>query len=189
MSDAPLQRLDADGRAALAASAARRERENRPAFLIVLTTVAFVAALLYLVVSIYDLRAAQKQLDTRRSVATQTVELAGQIVQLRAKASTQGEGGSQPITQIRSRIQAIATESGVTGRVPVPSDRFDRVGGSIRRRFEFTGVTDESLPSLIQWLDRAVEEIPGLEVYSVSVKPGPTVWQMNVSFSRWEKPS
>lgn len=178
----------AERRARLAMVAAQSARGNRPAALIVVTVAACAAAMVYLAWAAFTLRAADRALSRERMIAAETVQLAGELVTLRSRASSEGDAGGQPITQIRSRIQALAGEAGVTGRVPVPTDRFDTLGKSVRRRFEFTNVTDESLPALLEWVNRAVAEIPGLEVYSISVRPAPNNWVMNVSFSRWEKP-
>lgn len=180
--------LDVDGRADLAGIAARRERENRPTALIVVTTLGFIAALIYLVIAVLDLRSAQHRLEQRRNASTQVVELAGEITALRQRAANVDEGAAQ-IGQIRSRLIAIAQEAGVTSRIVPPQDRYDRGAKSVRHRFEFASVTNSTLPPLLHWLNKAVEEIPGLEVYSVSIKPGTNAWMMSVSFARWEKPS
>ena len=48
-------------------------------------------------------------------------------------------------------------------------------------------VRDESLAALMDWMNRAVAAVEGLEVYSVSIKPEAQAWNLRVTFSRWER--
>lgn len=190
MNDRPAQpdRLSPEQRDDLAFAAARAERRNRPAHWLALATLLFAAALISLAWSGWNIRAAEKRLSDQRSIAAQTAELAGQITRLRERAAgAAGAGENQPISQIRSRLQQIGAEAGVTGTIPVPIDETERFGTSVRRKFRFANVQDDSLPALLSWLDRAVDELPGVEVYSVTIRPQANQWQVSVTFARWER--
>ena len=86
-----------------------------------------------------------------------------------------------------ARLQAIAQEAGIKNKLQIPRDEEERRGASKRVKFRFDNVQDESLPALLSWLDKAVTELPGMEVYSVSIRPLANQWVMNVTFARWER--
>jgi hypothetical protein len=179
--------LDDDQRFELGAIAARDERRNRPAHWLLLATLCFAGSLLALIWAGWSRAAAAKQLGDQRYIASQTSEICGQIQALREQAAKQGDKANQPITQIRSRLQAIAQEAGIKNKLQIPRDEEERRGASKRVKFRFDNVQDESLPALLSWLDKAVTELPGMEVYSVSIRPLANQWVMNVTFARWER--
>ncbi|MFZ4574271.1 MAG: hypothetical protein ACOYN0_07720, partial [Phycisphaerales bacterium] len=57
---------------------------------------------------------------------------------------------------------------------------------SVQRLFKYT-VQNEDLPPLLDWMRRAPAAVPGLEVYQVKLTPRPADWQLQVTFSRWER--
>lgn len=181
--------LDAEQRFELASIAARDERRNRPAHWLLFATLFFVFSLLALFWAGWSRAAAEKSLGDQRYIAQQTSEICGQILALRKQGAEQGDRASQPVSQIRSRLQAIGVEAGIKGKIPLPKDDEERKGASKRVKFTFANVQDESLPALLGWLDRAVNEIPGVEVYSVSIRPQANQWLLNVTFARWERAS
>jgi hypothetical protein len=69
------------------------------------------------------------------------------------------------------------------GRTPVET----KGAGVQRVRFEYRAVRDEKLEALLGWLGQATEDIPGLEVFSVTIKPEAAGWLMDVVFTRWER--
>jgi len=180
--------LSEDQRFELSAIAARDERRNRPAHLLLLATICFVLALLAMIWAALSRASALKTLGDQRFMASQIQQTCGEIVALREHAAKQGDKINQPISQIRSRLQAIAAESGVKGKVQIPRDEGEeRRGPSKRIKFRFDNVQDENLGALLAWLDNAVKELPGVEVYSVSIRPQANVWNLSVTFARWER--
>lgn len=179
--------LDADQRFELASLASRDERRNRPSHWLLIATVLFFASLLALGWAGLSRARAEKSLADQRFIANATAELCGQIETLRKRSADEGDRANQPITQIRSRLQAIGAEAGIKGKIPLPVDSPEIRGNAKRMRFRFDNVQDESLPALLAWLDMAVKELPGVEVNTVTIRPLANTWQMNVTFARWER--
>lgn len=181
--------VDSGTRLDLAAAAARGERANRPRGLVVLATAGFAAALIYLCVSIISKQSADARLASQQEAKARVSELAVRLRALEQRAAQPGGDRFEPYPQILTRIQGLATEVGVTGRVPNPTERLEslRQGDLIRKRFTVNGATNPELQPLLDWVARAKAVIPGLEVTSVKIKPLPNDWAVDVVFSRWER--
>ncbi len=161
---------------------------NRPVKLLVLAGVIFVAGLIFLLVSWSSMASAQTRLSRERKMADGIIERLGQLKGLQARAAASGVEVSQPVTQIRSRIEAAGIEAGLKSRPPLPITRNDRPNaeGAVSTKFDYD-VRDESLEALLAWVERSVAEVPGLFVYSVTISPENQVWRLRVTFSRWER--
>ena len=63
----------------------------------------------------------------------------------------------------------------------------DRNIGWNQVRYSYN-IKDESLDSLLRWAQFVQDDVPSLEVYSVTLRPEATEWSLTIVFSRWEKP-
>lgn len=174
-------------RLALAGAAARAERQNQPTFLLYGAGALLLASLIFVAVSFSSSLAASSDLATQKKQAEGTIQLAGKYQALQAAAKSQ-PWLNQPATQIRTRIEQAGADVGLKDHVPLPTTRTDpqRTIGSQQTRFDYE-VRDESLPNLLSWLQKCLADVPGMEVYSITLRPEAHKWKLNVSFSRWER--
>lgn len=173
-------------RLALAAAAARAERQNQPKFLLYAAGALLAAAIIFVGVAFSGSLAASADLASQKKQAETTVQLAGRYRAL--KAAAQNGPTYQPATQIRTRIEQAGVDAGLKDRVPLPQTHTDpqRSIGSQQTRFDYE-VRDENLPNLLAWMQKSLADVPGLEVYSLTLRPEAHKWKLNVSFSRWER--
>ena len=174
-------------RLALAAAAARAERQNQPKVLLYAAGLLLLAALLFLGITFRASLAAASDLKTQKRQAQETIDQAGLLKALHEAAAAAPEL-VQPATQVLSRIEQAGVDAGLKNKVPIPRPRFETPPGlgSKQTRLDYE-IRDESLPRMLDWMERAVAEVPGLEVYSVSLKPETHQWILRVTFSRWER--
>jgi len=180
-----------DVRFTMAMSAARAERANRPTYLLIGAAVLLMVALAALLWSWQARSVAESKLSTELALGQQFVEAAQRLGDVNATPKS-GPSASEPIADLGSRMQALATRARIAKetvtKLIAPASRENvRSGSAIRRKFQYTNVREPTLEPLINWLSFAVDEIPGLKVYSLTIKPDPTGWIMNVTFTRWER--
>jgi hypothetical protein len=175
----------------LAALAARSARANTPAHLVLLGGLAVAGALLYLVVAWRGYAAAAARLESEQRTAAQVVEAAGRLRALAAAEAAQGSGprlaeGGQ---RVYGRIEQAGVEAGLRDRVPVPvSTRSDKIQGTdISRVQRDYDIRDPNLGAIVAWMNRACEAVPGLEVYSMTVRPEAQAWNVKIRFTRLER--
>jgi hypothetical protein len=187
MSQAPNLAAQEEARLAMAAVAARAERLNQPSILLYLAALLLLAALIFLGVEFRASLSASSHLSSEKSQAEETIQKAGRLKALREAAQAE-PSLSQPATQVRTRIEQAGVDVGLKNRVPLPTTRTERPPGlgSMQTRFDYE-VRDEDLQRLLQWTQKAVTDVPGLEVYSISLRPEAHQWILRVSFSRWER--
>ena len=187
MSQAPNLAAQEEARMTMAASAARTERLNQPRALLYLAGALLLAALIFLGVEFKASVAGSLRLKGEKSQYDDIVKKAGTLRALQDAAKANPES-TQPTTQILSRIQEAGVKVGLKNRVPLPTTRTERPPGlgSIQTRYDCE-VREEELDKALQWVQRAVADVPGLEVYSISLRPEAHNWVLRASFSRWER--
>ena len=180
-----------EARLLAAAQAARSERRNSPRYLIFGAGLVLAMALLWLLMSYRSFAAAKaslaKQLADRETIARNVTELQ------QLKAASGADNGPRLAEQegaIRTRLREIGKAAGlkeenITPKAVRREQRKDL--GSVLLTASFDA-RDESLAPLFSWLERTVAEMPGVEVYKISIRPEAQKWYMQVTFSRWEKP-
>jgi hypothetical protein len=180
-----------DARMLAVATAAASERRNNPRYLVYAAGAVFAISLLYLVSSWSSWSAARslllKQQADRATIARNVSELR------KLKAASGADTGPRLAEQessIRSRIRDIGKSAGlkeenITPKTVKRDARKDLGSVLLTAAFE---ARDDSLAPLLGWLEKATAEMPGLEVYKISIKPEAQKWVMQVTFSRWEKP-
>jgi hypothetical protein len=174
-------------RLALASAAARAERQNQPRALLYAAGLLLLIALIFVGVAFRGSLAAASDLRTQQKQTDDVIQRAGRLKALR-EASTSDTSLNQPLSQLISRIEQSGVEAGLKNHLSVPVKREEKPPGmgAKQTRLDYE-VKDDDLPRLLQWVQKATAAVPGLEVYSVSLKPEAHQWTLRVSFSRWER--
>jgi len=178
-------------RAMMAARAARTERANRPIHVVALACVLLVVAAGALLLAWGRLNSAKTQLTGAAVQRDRFIELGTRWREVAAKASTdQGPKAGESITTLGSRIQGQASHAGMANSPGVPTTRDAARPGQPSKRviMSFTNVKDPDLSALLHWIDLSMEEVPGLELYALTLKIEADQWNLSsVQFSRWER--
>ncbi len=185
----PLSRDDRDELAAVAAAAARR---NRPSHLVVAALVLLVGSLAMAGSAYLTRGVAERSLKRYTAENVRATALIERITELRAESSgAPGEndpiGLYDPIGDILTRLINLSTRAGIT--VGAPQESAPRpVGGFQRREYRYSA-TVGSIDDLFGWVRLVREEIPGMEVLSISLTPQPANrnWTVTLTFARLER--
>lgn len=181
--------LSEDERYELAGQASARERRNRPRGLLVLGLV--VAAIGLITLGVGFLRDRSATADLRKH-ERQLAELVRLDAQLQALASADGPDDADelaPVPNLLTQLEDLAIDAGL-GKPPTPQPRPDRertAEGLQRIKITYPTMRSSDPAVLLGWVRDATEQIPGLEVFSISLRPGATDWTMSVTFTRWER--
>lgn len=190
----------------LAASAARAERKNRPTYLVFIALLLVAASGVALVWALGARASEESALRDERAQAQEYDRSSARIQQIRSTTGEKANPFTDNNDRIRTRIMAAAERAGLTGEPPgmtaasavaptlvstdprTPGSADGTVPPTQRSKFRYENVRQQSLEILIQWLNFAVEDIPGLEVYSIHLKPEANGWVLtSVTFTRWER--
>lgn len=182
--------LSEDDRYELAGRANAVERRNRPRGLVVLG----VAVMLIGVVSVGV--GYMRDRGARSDLARQEDQL-GELVGLDATLTTlhndqEGRGRSDkldPVPNLLTQLEELAIDAGL-GKPPTPQRRSDREREDARLqriKISYSQLRHADPAVLLGWVNDALDLIPGLEVFSISVRPGTNDWTMSVTYSRWER--
>jgi hypothetical protein len=188
----------------LAATAARAERRNRPTALPAGAAALLAVSIVALLWAAAKRSSAELALADERRAAEEYVQASARLEQARALGGDRPNPANESNDRIRSRIIAAAERAGMTADHPgmtgasslVPTVSTDlkqpasadgKTPATQRSKFTYQNVKQSSLEAMIQWVNNAVEDIPGLEVFMISVKPEANGWNMTVAFTRWER--
>ncbi len=174
----------------LSAAAARGERRNKPTFVVALGVIALAASLLFAGFGWFSFTKARKAAENAKSESNAMLEQAAQLQSLiDDEANGTGPRAAEPATNVLSKIEASGTRAGLKKAVPIGSRTVnpDRTIGWNQVRYSYN-VKDESLDALLRWAQFVQDDVPSLDVYSVTLRPEATEWSLTVVFSRWEKP-
>lgn len=179
-----------ESRLELLGAATRAERHNRPTYLLVIAAVLMVICLIALGSSLWSRAGAAGELARQREAGERLAQAIGRLKDLRGAQSSGAVKGNEPVEGIRTRLQAAAARAGLADAqrvMPTRTMPTSKGPGVQRMHFDFESVHDEKLEPLLQWLRNATEDIPGLEVYAVTLRPDAGGWMMKVTFTRWER--
>lgn len=179
-----------DARFELAAAAAAGERANRPTHLIVIGAILVAVAVIAAGVSLSGRLASQKKLSRETGNADVVMRLVAEWKQIDEAQQQQGPKRGAGSIPIRTAIGQAATTAGMKTQpaLPVQPRSPRKVGELIQNRLEYRDVRDESAEALLKWVHLAMHDVPGLEVFALSLAPDGPNWKMSVTFSRWERP-
>lgn len=184
-------RLSDDERYEQALAAAASERRNRPRHLLVVPLLLFMIAGLVLAFAIYSRESSRIRLEQQQQRLDRLVSGIVELRELRAAGQNSGPVGQlEPIENLLSQMEGFATQAGLAEKPKLPQSRRDRTLGTgvVRQRYVYSGVTDPSLEALLKWLRISIDNVPGLSVYQLSLRPLPgRGWSMDVTFARWER--
>lgn len=182
------QRMSDDDRYELASLAEARARSNRPGHLIAIgLLVVFVGLMLAAFAWRADAGAARRLDGAARDMATLQTQ-AERLADLRSRMATSPtEDRYREIPDILTRIGTISREAGLDSVPSVPTQRNDPFTNARRVNYTYTNVRDGSLEDLVGWTALVTERIPGMHVRSISIRPQPNAWSMNVTFARFER--
>ncbi len=183
----PREQAREQARQDVAVAAARQARRNTPTHLIVLALLLLGIALICTLVAGASRAAAQERLDAQKRQSARVAELVARLNQFNEAERTGVQRWGQPAERVQSKIQQAAVQAGVKAAIPpVNPTRSSPIGNAQRIQFKYD-IRDESLNSLLKWVELATRDVPGLEVYSVRIRPEANQWDLNVTFSRWER--
>lgn len=186
---ADTRRMSEDERYEQAMAAAASERRNRPRHLLLIPLGLFCLAGLVLAIAIFSHETARIRLENQ----TQQYErLVSGVVELREFEARDESGNTReqfaPIPDLLSRMESYASQARLGETPKVPQQRKDRTQGAVRQRYVYTNVTDRSLEAMLDWLRLSQDNVPGLFVYSITLRPvASRGWSMDVTFARWER--
>ncbi|MEI7658702.1 MAG: hypothetical protein WCK33_11620 [Phycisphaerae bacterium] len=174
-----------------ASQAAAAERRNNPRYLIGIAGLVLAVSLLWLFSS-WSAWSSSRAALVKQQRDRETIT--SNVAELRALKALQGADSGPRLAEqegaIRSRLRDIGRAAGlkeenITPKSVKRDQRKDLGSVLLTASFE---ARDEAMQPLLAWLDRATAEMPGLEVYKISIRPEAQKWLMQVTFSRWEKP-
>ncbi|MBL8760385.1 MAG: hypothetical protein JNL50_03700 [Phycisphaerae bacterium] len=182
----------AERRAMMAATAARTERGNRPIHVVALACVLLVVAAGALLLAWGRLGTARTQLSGAAAQRERFIELGTRWREVAARAGgEQGPKASETATNLGSRIVAQGVKAGMVNPpgLPTTSDDRARPGATSKRVVtSFANVKDPDLSALLRWIDLSIAEVPGLELYTLTLRVENDQWNLgSVKFSRWER--
>lgn len=179
-------RLSDDARYALSAEADAIGRANKPQHLLV------IAGIVFVVVSgiagwAWNQRAsAERALEQAERKRDKIGAMVAQLELLEVESLTRPEDeAGRPISDLFSRIESMAQRAGLESRIQIPTVRNESNGDAVRRRYPYR-LSDPSLGNLLSWVAMVEQEIPGMQVYRLSLDPTRNGWTINVTFSRVE---
>jgi hypothetical protein len=181
--------LTEDLQAELAARAARAQRANEPRALVLLGALLATVALLLLSLAWTSYRGATEAAQNARERADLAAEKAAHLRALAQVAEGSGSDPGQAAINFRTLIDRAGVEAGLRDPLRPASETsafVDRAKGT--RQLQLTyDLRDPSLGALVQFMQRAAADVPGLEVHSVLLRPEAQVWYLQVKFARWER--
>jgi hypothetical protein len=168
-----------DQRYVLAAMAARRARRNRPRRLVAGSALVLIAAGMAAAWGSSERSAAAANLREAR-IERLAVE---QLVPQYQEALARGEQNPYaPVPDLVSRMEAYARDAGLDNPLPkAPSTGAPR-GSLTETTVTVKNIQNRTLGPVIRWLDRVVDEIPGIEITLLQIIPNDRGWNVNVTF-------
>ena len=180
-----------DARFELALAASAHERANRPRAVVAAAVVAVVVAAVVALWGWSSLRSARSGLRAALNEQVEVEAMTREWEKLDRQERENGAGGQpgtgRQITDLYSRMEQLATRAGLKDK-PQPPRANESLRGPIKIiEYTYNNVRDASLKALLEWTRLASAEIPGMEVYGLTLKPDPNNWNLVVTFRRWER--
>lgn len=185
--DSP-RRLSEDARFELAMNAAGHARRNRPTGLILGAGAAFVVSLVAAAWGLSS-RLSAREAFRRQQANRETVDqLSGEWAKL-DEAGKQGTSAEsmRPFPNLVSTVETCARNAGLKTTPQPPHLTTTQLVGATDNKYTYNDVRDPSLPGLLEWIRQSASQVPGMEVYDLTLKPGATDWSINVTFRRVER--
>ena len=185
-------RLSDDDRYELATVAQIHERANSPKHLVVL---GLFVVLVSLVILIFAWRIKAGAIENNRRKADELTRIHELIANIETLENAQNvnplQDENQPIPDILSQFKRYATQAKIERDIGLPSNnnktsRVQPMLNSTKIIYPYS-VRDPSLASLLDWVQISTEQIPGLGVQEITIKPEAKNWFLKVTFVRYER--
>ena len=155
--------------------------------LVIIAGLVAVVAVGVLLLAVNQRHDAMKTLGAERKKGEEIAEMVATYSELKTAEQNATVRFGQAEDLKASKIKNAATAAGIKNpQEPTRQDPGKDLGGVRRIKVSYE-IRDESMPNLMKWIQIAVHDIPGLEVYSVTLKPEASQWLMKVTFCRWER--
>ncbi|CAN5741813.1 hypothetical protein BH11PLA1_BH11PLA1_20160 [soil metagenome] len=179
----------------LAARASAAARRNRPLWLIAIGGVLLVAAVIY---ALYGLALGAAAAASLASQSSKTAELAALVEQIN-QFKTDDAAGSDRYrvdTALASKLDTAARDVGLTMTIALNEEDKNRTVRNLGQRRLQVDAKGQTAEAILQFLQRAAADVPGLELAYVKLDPAlvkneqdqPT-WNCTMKFTRWEQRS
>jgi len=183
----PSGRMSPDDRFELAARAQSQQRLNDPKHLIVLGALFLLVSIVVLVVAWRVRSSAERTNNRRGNELAQIQSLTAEIDTLRAaQASDPDQDRFEPINDLLSRLQRFASQSKLEHELGIPKQQSRPEGNTRLRTYQYT-LRDPSLAHELDWITLSTQQIPGLNVTDLTIKPAKQDWTITVTLSRYER--
>ena len=180
-----------EARFELALAATGRERANRPRTLVGAAALTLAAALLLAIWGLSSMRSARGAYSRALGEQADVERMGLEWEKLNQQESEAGPGGmpgvGKPIDHLYDKMEQLAVRAGVKDKPQPPRANETTRGGVKVIEYNYTNVRDPSVKVLLEWARLAAAEIPGMEVYGLTLKPDQNNWNLNVTFRRWER--
>jgi hypothetical protein len=141
------------------------------------------------------IKSQRRAVRSLRHALEDQAQVEAMAAEFRALSEQERNAGAQragdPIPNFRTQMEALATQSGLGVKPPL-NETSDRQGAVVVRSWS-SDFQEANIRSVLEWLRRATVEpatrIPGLEVYSLTLKPAGEKWQVQLRLRRWERAS
>jgi hypothetical protein len=185
----PLVKLGEDDRFELVLGAAARARRNRPVGMVAIAAVLLAVSLVFALYSVTSRAASRRGLVRAEKNAVQADVLIDQWKRLvQAEAADPRSGAGQPDQFKASKMEDLAIRAGMKTKPNTPHPAEDKTRpGIVTKRYIYTDVRDPKLGPMLEWIRLGCAETPGLELDSLTLKPEPAGWKMDVTFRIWER--
>jgi len=183
-----LQGLSQDARFELAMGAAGRARRNRPTALLIAAAAAMGVSGVLALWGFSTRQAEMRAFSREQADAVEVERLTAEWARLdRLEKEGADANAGRPITDLYTRLERLAERAGIKETIKTPHPNPSTRGAGTLTEYAYQDVKDPSLGALMEWMRLATGEVPGLELYSVVLRPEPTTWNLSVTFRRWEK--
>jgi hypothetical protein len=172
-------------RFALAALAARRARRNRPRRLVVLSLAILIGAgALAMWGSVQRARAAGQLQDAR----TEFAAVEQLVPQYQQAAASGGENPFQRVPDLVTRIENLARRAGLDNPLPSAPTRDTPRGGLIETSVTINNIRNRTLEPVLGWIAEVTDQIPGIEIDRLEIRPDTQGWTVNITFLKPYRP-
>ena len=181
-------RMNADDRYELAALAQNQQRLNYPKHIIMLGLLLVFVSIVTLAIAWQMRSGAQDKYAKRTYELTQIEQLVNQIATLQeSQANSSGQDRFQPIPDILSKFKRFGEQANLEHDIGLPKNPKVRPEGNAKLMTYPYNLRDSSLEHMLNWIKISTEQIPGLSVTDLEIKPAKQDWTIRVTLSRYER--
>lgn len=181
-------RMNADDRYELAAQAQNQQRLNYPKHLIALGLLLVFVSLVALIIAWQMRSGAQAKNLKRTNELAQIEQLITQITALElTQMNNPDQDMFQAIPDMLSQLKRFGTQANLEHDIGLPRNPKVRPEGNAKLMTYPYTLRDSSLEHLLDWIKISTDQIPGLSVTDLEIKPAKSDWTMKVTLSRYER--